>query len=221
VGIFGALLLLAGIALVADVVVTLAWQEPVSALKAHGRQAAVTHELARLEQAPPDAATVRALRGLRAPTARMAYLGRRLAARTEHGHALGQIRIPAIGVKFTFVQGTDKDSLTRGPGHYPRTVMPGEHGTVAIAGHRTTYLQPFRHLDRVRRGDHVVLRMPYGTFTYSVTGKRVVLPSAVGVVRRVHQDRLVLTACTPLFSASHRLVVFARLLGAVPRGAAL
>ena len=104
---------------------------------------------------------------------------------------------------------------SNGPGHYPETPLPGARGTVAIAGHRTTYGAPFRRVDRLERGDPIELRMPYGRFTYRVERTRVVAPTATWVTRRVAYDRLVLTACHPLYSAAGRIVVFARLDSAV------
>ncbi len=93
-------------------------------------------------------------------------------------------------------------------------------GTTAIAGHRTTWLAPFRHIDALRPGQPIVLEMPYARFTYRVIGSRVVLPTDVSVLDPVGYSRLVLSACTPLFSASHRLIVFARLSSTLPLGAA-
>jgi sortase A len=83
--------------------------------------------------------------------------------------------------------------------------------TVAIAGHRTTFLAPFRHIDALRPGDRIVLGMPYGRFVYAVQYHRIVSPTSWWVVRDVGYDRLVLSACNPLFSAAQRIVVFARL----------
>jgi sortase A len=80
-----------------------------------------------------------------------------------------------------------------------------------VAGHRTTYLAPFKTIDRLHPGDPVVLEMPYGSFTYRVQESRVVAPSAVWVTRNAGYPRLVLSACHPLYSASKRIVVFARL----------
>ena len=89
---------------------------------------------------------------------------------------------------------------------------------MGIAGHRTTYLAPFRHLDALHRGDRIVLRMPYGTFTYRVISSNVVSPQDTAVLHRVGDEhRLVLTACTPLYSAAQRLVVTALLSRATPR----
>src|SRR5205814_4986069 len=111
--------------------------------------------------------------------------------------------------------------LQKGPGHYPQTAFPGLGRTVAIAGHRTTYLAPFRHIDDLRRGDEIVLQMPYATFTYRVQTHKIVDPSALWVIRNRGYERLVLSACHPLFSAAQRLVVFSRLVGVAPRGPAL
>ena len=82
-----------------------------------------------------------------------------------------------------FVQGTDEASLQEGPGHYPETPFPGQGGTVGIAGHRTTYLAPFRHIDSVEKGDRIYLEMPYAKFTYEVQKTAIVDPSDVEVVR--------------------------------------
>jgi sortase A len=85
---------------------------------------------------------------------------------------------------------------------------------VAIAGHRTTYGAPFRNVDRLERGDRIELRMPYGRLTYAVERTRIVRPTELSVIDRVAFDRLVLSACHPLYSAAKRIIVFARLQGA-------
>ena len=131
-----------------------------------------------------------------------------------------RLALPRIGLEAVVVEGTDGASLRNGPGHYPDTPLPGVRGTVGIAGHRTTYGAPFRDIADLRPGDPVHVRMPYATFTYEVERTRIVAPTAVEVVRRVSYDRLVLSACHPLYSAAQRIVVFARLVRAEPRGAA-
>jgi sortase A len=120
------------------------------------------------------------------------------------------------------VEGVSAGDLQKGPGHYPRTAYPWQRtGRVGIAGHRTTYLHPFWNLDKVRPGDGISLVTEYGTFDYEVTGSRVVLPSDVWVLRQTAAPTLVLTACTPRFSASHRLVVFARRMSGPAEGPAV
>jgi sortase A len=114
------------------------------------------------------------------------------------------------------VKGTTGPDLRKGPGIYEQTPFPGVPGTVAMAGHRTTYLAPFRHLDRLRRGDPITVEMPYAAFSYKVEATRIVRPDAFWILRRAGDDRLVLSACHPLFSAAKRIVVFARLVRTAP-----
>ena len=63
----------------------------------------------------------------------------------------------------------------------------------------------------MHRGDLITLEMPYATFTYRVQKTQIVDPSDVQIVRPVGYERLVLTACHPLYSASQRYAVFARI----------
>jgi sortase A len=214
------LLILIGSMLLVDAGVTLVWQEPVSALYAELKQESLSGDLRALERAPPTPAAQHTLAGLHEERHRIAYLAGSLQRHAKPGSAVGRIRIPAIGASFVVVKGTGTSELENGPGIYPETNFPGIPGTTAIAGHRTTYLAPFRHIDRLRRGEPIVLEMPYARFTYTVIGSRVVLPDDVSVIDPVGYSRLVLSACTPLFSASHRLIVFARLTSTVPLGAA-
>ena len=207
----------AGALLIADAVLTVVWQEPVTAVIAEIRQGRLGDELRELERTGPSAAERAALARLRESRARIAFRARSLRRRLGEGRGIGRIRIPEANADHVFVEGTDAGPLRKGPGHYPRTPLPGLPGTVGIAGHRTTYGAPFRDLDRLERGDEIEVEMPYATFTYRVERTRIVLPSATWVVRRVDHDRLVLTACHPKYSAAKRIVVFARQVRAVER----
>src|SRR5215212_2777166 len=213
-----AVLVVVGALLVLDAVVTLVWQEPVSALYAKLQQGRLDDRLAQLEGREPTKVDRKVLSRLGTLDRRLAYAARALNRRTPDGQPLGRIRIPSIGVSSVLVAGTDTSSLRLGPGHYTGTPLPGARGTVAIAGHRTTYGAPFRRLDKLARGDRIELEMPYGTFTYAVDRRRIVPPTATWVTRRVRHDQLILSACHPLYSAAKRIVVFARLARAKPRG---
>jgi len=212
-------LIVAGALLLADAALTLLWQEPVSAVYGRIQQDQLEGQLKDLEKAPIAAVDQRALSKLDA-SRRLAFAARSLKRRSKAGDALGRIRIPEIGVSDVFVEGTAAPDLRRGPGHYPATPLPGQRGTVAIAGHRTTYGAPFHDVDQLRRGDRIELDMPYGRFTYRVERLRIVKPTAVEVTDAVGYDRLVLSACHPLYSAAQRIIVFARLERAEARGAA-
>lgn len=212
-------LIIAGAMLLLDAGLTIAWQEPVSAIYARITQNKLKGDLRDLGRQPVSPATARALSRLGKNTnARIAVLARELRRKVHDGQAIGRIRIPRIDASYVVVQGTDTASLRKGPGHYPDTPFPGLPGTVAIAGHRTTYLAPFRKVNELKPGDPITLEMPYATFTYRVQYTKIVKPSALYVTRPVGYDRLVLSACHPLYSASHRIVVFARLVRKVPQG---
>jgi sortase A len=179
-------MMVSGTLLIADAAVTLLWQEPVSAYVADQKQG----DLKKAFFDPP----------------------RRVVRRQPlKGDAIAKIEIPSIGVSEYVVEGTDTDSLRKGPGHYPETPLPGEPGTTAIAGHRTTYGAPFRHIDEVKPGQVVRIDMPDGRFVYRVEETKIVDDSDFSVLDRVGYQRLVLSACHPLYSAAERIIVFARL----------
>jgi sortase A len=202
------LLLVMGILLLAEVAVTLVWQEPFTALSVRREQDELS---ARLHDAESTA--------LAAPTGFVAtqgndsgaVLARRYRRHLTPGEPLGRIQIPRLGVNFVFVETVSREALRKGPGHYSQTALPGEVGTVGIAGHRTTHLAPFRRIDELERGDEVVVRMPYGRFRYIIEGSIVVSPTNTSSLRRARYRRLALTTCTPPFSAAKRLIVTARL----------
>jgi sortase A len=207
--------------LLADAVATLLWQEPVSALYSRLQQGKLDDKLATLEGTEPTAVDRKVLSRLGTLDRRLAYAARALNRRTDDGDPLGRISIPAIGVSSVVVAGTGTSDLRRGPGHYPGTPLPGASGTVAIAGHRTTYGAPFRKLDKLGKGDRIEVRMPYGTFVYRVEQRRIVAPTALWVTHRTSYDRLILSACHPLYSAAQRIVVFARLIDKKPKNSRL
>jgi sortase A len=209
--ILSTVLITAGLVVMLDVGLTLAYKEPISSIYGQLKQDAASNQLATLESKYPTKADLAAIRGVRGIDSKAEVLARRFGHQAKTGDAIGRIIAPGMGTNTVVVQGTDTASLQKGPGHYPDTPFPGEGGTVGIAGHRTTYLAPFRHIDSMNRGDKVTVEMPYGTFTYRVQKTEIVDPSDVGIVKRVGYERLVLTACHPLYSAAERFTVFARL----------
>ena len=213
-------LLVAGLLLLLDAGLTLVWQEPLSALYTTIRQSELGGDLAALERSSPTPLELTALAHMQTAGQRVAFLARELERTAPEGSAVGRIHIPSIGANFVVIKGTSTSDLEEGPGIYPQTRFPGAAGTTAIAGHRTTYLAPFRHINALRRGDPIVVDMPYARFVYSVTGQSVVAPTDVAVIDPVGYSRLVLSACTPLYSAAQRLIVFARLVRVDPLGAA-
>jgi sortase A len=135
----------------------------------------------------------------------------RAPARIPVGHPIGWLLIPRLGDSLVFRQGVRDTVLQYGPGHYPQTSLPGEPGTVGIAGHRVTHTRPFLQLNRLRRGDMITLVVHGRRFHYRVYAMRIVTPTALWVLMlRSHVQRLVLTTCHPPRRATFRLVAFAR-----------
>jgi sortase A len=212
--IISTVLVTAGLVIAADAGLTLIWQEPVSAAYGWLGQQQVADDVDELE-----AQFRQRFDGVQGfDRSRIPQWASALRRRVEPREGIGRIEIPEIDADFTMVHGTDTSSLRKGPGHYPETALPGEGGTVGIAGHRTTYLAPFRRINELERRDPVIVEMPYARLTYRVEKTRIVEPTQVGVVRKVDHERVVLTACHPLYSADKRIVIFARLVaeGAPP-----
>jgi sortase A len=175
-------------------------------------------------------------RQLESPELKQAYLE----GRVQEGDSLTRIKIPAIDVDVVVVEGTGADALRAGAGHYKETALPCEDGTVAIAGHRTTYGRPFANLDLLKPGDTITLQTPVGTCTYNVLpppprrkaaddhgAAFIINPNEVEVIRAPDIARpgetpaqtamLTLTTCHPKGSAAKRLVIQAALVtGATP-----
>jgi sortase A len=215
----GFLLLGSGVVVLTWLAVTIWWGDPITSLytahEQHGlssRLASVDRRwaLARRSSRFHLAASTSVSNAERLRREATAY-----ARSLKDGAPVGRIVIPRIHLNMVVVQGTSESDLARGPGHYNATSgestgLPGMGRVIAIAGHRTTYLHPFRHIDDLRSGDKIYLVMPYGSFRYTVYFHKVVSSNDWSILRRRSFEKLVLSACHPLYSASHRWIVFAR-----------
>jgi LPXTG-site transpeptidase (sortase) family protein len=121
--------------------------------------------------------------------------------------------IPAIELDTVVLEGTDKETLKKGPGHIIGTSYPGSIGTVAISGHRTTYGRPFFDLDKLKPGEEIILESLDAKYIYTVTEVKIVEPTDVWVLNPTPYQSLLLTTCNPKYSAKQRLIVFARMFG--------
>ena len=129
------------------------------------------------------------------------------------GDPIARIEMPSLGTDHIVVAGIGVDELRLGPGHFPDTPLPGQLGNVAIAGHRTTYGQPFHDVDLLAPGDEIVLTTVTGRFVYLVDDISIVDPTEYAVVSTTDRTRarLTLTSCHPKWSAAKRIVVRAEL----------
>ena len=218
VRIAGTGLIVAGLLMLAWVVVVWRWQDPFTALYTHWKQ----HQLAHSYEHRFVAYAPRPVTRSESVAAKMDAIkreARRYRLDSHRGQAIGRMRVPRLGLKMILVNGTDDSTLRKGPGRDLRTYMPGEGQLVYIAGHRTTYLAPFAHIDKIRMGDSVTLELPYGTFRYTVFRRRIVAADDLAVLHSHGREVVVLQACHPRFFASRRYLVYARLAEVQPRGA--
>jgi len=218
VRIAGTALAVAGALVLVWVVVVWQWQDPFTALYTHWKQ----HQLAKSYE--HRFATYHAQRYDReaALSARIRTIereGRRYRQDSHRGQAIWRIVVRRLHLNMILVNGTDHDSLKKGPGRDLRTYMPGEGQLIYIAGHRTTYLAPFAHIDAMQRGDLITVEVPYGTFHYRVFRKEIVPSDDLAVLHSHGREVVALQACHPRFFATNRYIVWGRLIQIEPRGA--
>lgn len=137
------------------------------------------------------------------------------------------LRIPRFGDEYArpIVEGTGRDVLALGVGHYEDTAGPGQVGNFALAGHRTTFGRPLHDIDKLSDGDLVVVETLPTVHVYAVTSSEIVLPTAIEVIAPVPSDptatpteaMLTLTSCHPKFSATERFITHAKLVESIPR----
>ena len=216
VRLFGTLLTIAGVLTLLWALVVWQWQDPFTALYTTWKQHQLASQYDKRKSSFKPAISGDTQAAEKASIAREAKSYRLNSAR---GEVIGRLRVPRMGVNMLLVNGTDHETLKKGPGRDLRTFMPGENRLVYIAGHRTTYLAPFSHIDRLRSGDRVTIEVPYATFIYAVTGHRIVKSTDLSVLRSPRHELVELQACHPRFFASHRYIAYAKLLRVEPRGA--
>jgi sortase A len=212
--IFGTGLISTGVGLLLFVAITIVWGDPFTRLSEQSAQKELAQSF--------DAVTSGPLRASRLDP-RLTHDSALAYKRSRSvGQVVGHMKIPKIGFDKYIVKGASQPALARGPGIYDETQFPGNGAPVAIAGHRTTHGAPFLNIDDLDPGDKIVIDMPYGRFTYSVTKTRIITPTdwsiikpgAAGGSRRCIPgscEHLVMTACHPKYSASKRIAVFSRL----------
>ncbi|MGH2971636.1 MAG: sortase [Gaiellaceae bacterium] len=206
----------AGVLLLAWVILVWQWQDPFTALYTTWKQ----HELAKsLDKEFASFQPAAGMRNLAIAAQRDAVASEaaRFRRDTHSGEAIGRIVIGRVGLNMVLVDGTDESSLEKGPGRDLRSYMPGQNRLVYIAGHRTTYLAPFSHINDIRVGDYIRLEMPYATFVYRMTTHRIVPASDMSVLRSPTHELLELQACHPRFFATHRYIVYAKLVAMTPK----
>jgi sortase A len=212
----GILLTAVGLLGLVWVLVVWRWEDPFTALYTTWQQHRLSQQLQQEFAGRPGPKLTRG-ESLAAEAKAIERAAARYRRTATAGQAIGRIQIPRLGLNMVLVNGTDEASLRRGPGRDLRTYMPGQNRLVYIAGHRTTFLAPFSHIDAIRAGALIRLEMPYGTFLYRAVRHVIVPATDLAVLRSPRRELLALQACHPRFFASHRYIVYAHLVGVESR----
>lgn len=129
----------------------------------------------------------------------------------ETGEASGLLLIPKIDAELAIVEGTDADDLEKGVGHYKGSFYPEENGQIVLSGHRDTV---FRKAGELELGDHLTMKMPYGDYTYEITGTKIVSADDASIITLQNsEEELILTTCYPFSyvgDAPDRYIIYAK-----------
>lgn len=140
----------------------------------------------------------------------------RNASSSTSDDGLTRVSISKINLDLIVIEGTNHRALRLGPGHLQNTPAPGELGNSVISAHRDTF---FRHIYELTTGDEIQVRRQGRTYTFQVTGKRIVSPDDLSVIKNTSDARLTLITCYPIYyigPAPKRLIVFAKLVNQTP-----
>lgn len=141
--------------------------------------------------------------------------------------AFAVIRVPRFGADYArpVIEGTGRDVLALGVGHYDGSAAPGAVGNFAVAGHRTTYGRPFHDIDRLRAGDRVIVETAPTVYVYEIRSHEIVRPWQTEVIAPVPGQpgkapttaMITMTSCHPTYSARFRYVTHGTLVKSIPR----
>ncbi|PWI16705.1 class E sortase [Streptomyces sp. Act143] len=159
--------------------------------------------------------------------------GKRAPGEFEPGQGFALLHIPKLDVVVPIAEGvSNKKVLDRGMvGHYSegalKTAMPSaKTGNFGLAGHRNTHGEPFRYINRLAKGDEIVVETQDDYYVYKMTSSLpVTSPSNTSVLNPVPPQSgfkepgryITLTTCTPEFTSKYRLIVWGKMVEERPR----
>jgi sortase A len=159
--------------------------------------------------------------------------GKRAPGVFEPGQGFAILDIPKLDVVVPIAEGTSKKKvLDRGMvGHYAegslKTAMPGDAtGNFGLAGHRNTHGEPFRYINRLKKGDAIVVETQDKYYVYKMEAiLPVTSPSNTSVLNPIPTGSgftkpgryITLTTCTPEFTSKYRMIVWGKMVEERPR----
>ena len=127
------------------------------------------------------------------------------------GDRIGSLSIPVTKQKLPIFEGTGKEELKRGVGHFTESVLPGENDNCVISGHRDTV---FTKLGKLKVHDRLIVETSAGAFTYEIKRIRIVHKDDRTVIVPTGHPVLTVTTCYPFHfvgSAPDRYILVADL----------
>lgn len=133
-------------------------------------------------------------------------------SKPDVGETIGELYIPRLEQVFPIFEGTGKEVLRNGVGHYIRSALPGEENNTILSGHRDTV---FRGLRYVKENDELIVTTVAGQFTYKIQRIRIVNSDDATVMKPKPRATLTVTTCYPFYfvgNAPERFVISAKLI---------
>ena len=124
---------------------------------------------------------------------------------------MGYVEIPVIEVNLPIYHTVAESSLQKGAGHMPGTSLPigGKSTHTVISAHSgMSDARMFTDLDKVQKGDLILLHVLGDTLAYAVDTITVTDPADIEAIEiRQDKDLVTLVTCTPYSVNTHRLLV--------------
>ena len=126
-----------------------------------------------------------------------------------------KLYIDSVNIEGNIFQGLTSQTMDKGFWHFPTSVYPGQKGNTVIISHRYLHMPPakdtFFNLDKVKKGDSIIVEQESDKYTYIVSEVRIVEKNDISVLQDSSGYQITLITCTPLWTSKQRLVIIAKL----------
>ena len=137
----------------------------------------------------------------------------------DMGDTSNRIQIEKLNLEVPYFSG-ENEVLNKGAWHrFPENGDPSSGGNFVLAAHRfelgmtpnqTKQKSPFYHIDELQNGDEIKVMHNGKWYTYTVSKKYEVPPTALYIENRSAEPKLTLYSCSLQGSAAGRYVIEAR-----------
>lgn len=118
-----------------------------------------------------------------------------------------RIQVPAIEVDAPIVQGDGWEQLKKGVAQHIGSANPGQDGNIVLTAHNDVFGEIFRYLDKLKRGDQIIIYTNQRSYTYTVTSSQIVEPTQVEVMGPTENATVTLISCYPYLIDNQRIII--------------